>query len=135
MVEKLLLGRVVARTKSGYIVVAIHDPAMRVKIGGKVVDGTGSLVGVVADVIGNVEKPYAVVKLKGSETPEEGAQLFMLVERRRRGAARKGGRKRGVRRGRQSRGRVPPRSDRGHPRGAKGLHGRRKSTGERGSRR
>ncbi|NOZ31128.1 MAG: hypothetical protein GXO68_04170 [Crenarchaeota archaeon] len=125
MEGRLLLGKVVTRTKSGYVIVKIHDPNMRIKIGSRVADSSGSEVGIVADIIGNVERPYAVVKWRSNTSPRDDEQLFVVIVRRRRGARRRGGKKRVSGGRRPRRGRVSTRRNRGHTGRSKGMPSRR----------
>lgn len=128
MERRVLLGKIVSTTKSGYVVVRVSDPNLRIRIGSRVADSTGSNVGIIADLIGNVEKPYAVVKWSSSNPPSGDEQLFLIIARRRQGARRRGVRKHGSGRKRTREGRVPSRRDRGNPRRPQGVPSRRKSS-------
>ncbi len=100
MERRLLLGVVEHVTKSGYVVVRVADPNMRVRLGSRVVDARGVEVGRLVDLIGNVEEPYAVVKARALRASLAGERVYMLVK-----APRKGRRKG---RGRPGEASVPP---------------------------
>ncbi len=55
------LGYYLHKTPSGKLIVKISGKNPP-KLGNKVVDGRGNLVGIVTDVIGPVNSPYAVIK-------------------------------------------------------------------------
>lgn len=57
-----LLGPVETISKSRLILVKIEKQKIIPKIGSKVVDVNGQEVGRIIDIIGSVDKPYAVVK-------------------------------------------------------------------------
>lgn len=101
MVGERLLGRVVSQAKTGHVIVEVHDPNMRVKVNSRVRDSSRVDVGVVVDLIGNVEKPYAVVKWLREEPPRASEPLYIAQPGRRWGGKSRGGRggKGGRRRG------------------------------------
>ena len=93
--KKLLLGEVHAHSRTGHIVVRVADPNMRLRLGLRVVNSNGVEVGRLADIIGNVEQPYAVVKPLSEKLPGEGERLFVIIPvRKARRGTRRGGRKR-----------------------------------------
>ena len=56
------LGSILHITKSKYIVVNIQDAEHIPPIGVEVVDANNEVIGKIIDIIGPVERPYAVVK-------------------------------------------------------------------------
>ncbi|MCE4601478.1 MAG: hypothetical protein F7C38_08010 [Desulfurococcales archaeon] len=123
--RKLLLGSVAAVTRSGYIIVEINNPNMRIKIGGRVEDGKGVEIGKIIDLIGNIEKPYAVIKpAKETSIPSKGDQVYMILQRRRKGGKRRKGGARSARRGEKTRG-VHAGRYHSHSRRDKGMRKRR----------
>ena len=96
-----VLGRVESVNKAGYVVVRVENPGDRgVRPGVRVLLGDRPI-GRLADLIGNVNSPYAVVRLeKGLEAALEeleGSTLYYLQPLPRR--PRFGRRARGARRG------------------------------------
>uniref|UniRef100_A0A7C3MA47 H/ACA RNA-protein complex protein Gar1 n=1 Tax=Archaeoglobus fulgidus TaxID=2234 RepID=A0A7C3MA47_ARCFL len=98
------LGRVKHMSKTGMLVVALN-PACIPKIGDKVVTRRNEHIGFVADIIGPVSSPYALVKPKDTEkiVLEE---LFVVKEYGGSGkgkgkGSREGSRKKGDRKGRR----------------------------------
>ncbi|MGC9148140.1 MAG: H/ACA ribonucleoprotein complex subunit GAR1 [Sulfolobales archaeon] len=65
-------------------VVKIKDPLNIPRFGRRVYDERKRLIGVVADVIGPVSQPFAVVKLKLRDV-SPGEELYIEIETRRRG--------------------------------------------------
>ncbi|MEB3764923.1 MAG: hypothetical protein GSR77_01990 [Desulfurococcales archaeon] len=95
--RRLRLGRVKTATKTGHLVVEIEDKNLRLRLQWPVHTTDGRKIGVISDIIGNIDRPYAVVKLldKG-EGVREGDTLFVVIpERKRRGAKRRGRRRGG----------------------------------------
>lgn len=60
------LGPVLHVTPSKLIVVKLSNPKNIPKLGVEVVTASGELVGVLMDIIGPVDKPFAVVKPRGA---------------------------------------------------------------------
>ncbi|MEM0026318.1 MAG: RNA-binding protein [Ignisphaera sp.] len=56
------LGSVLHITRSRYIIVKIHDKKSLPILGSDVVDPNNEIIGKVIDVIGPIDKPFAVVK-------------------------------------------------------------------------
>ncbi len=83
-----VLGRVVSASKTGYLVVKVGNPGDRGLRPGVKVVLEGKPVGRLVDLIGNVESPYAVVRLDKevglSLEHFVGAQLHYLQPRPRR---------------------------------------------------
>ena len=84
-----LLGSLHAKVKTGHLVVKSVDPRRRPSLGSKVVDINGNEIGVLVDIIGNVDDPYMVVRVKDKSVAErlkEGSWLYYVAkpERRRR---------------------------------------------------
>ena len=108
------LGRVHRKAKTGYLVVRVEDPGKRYRLGLKVVMEGGKEVGRLVDLIGNINSPYALVKLSNKELAEEvpdESVLYLVYpprgpKTRGRAPSRRGRRGRGVRRsgGKKSRG-------------------------------
>ena len=81
--RRVMLGRVYVVSRTGHIVAELADPGLRVRLGAKVVDASGRIVGRLADLIGSVERPYAVVKPSmEAEPPGPGSPLFIIVKPR-----------------------------------------------------
>lgn len=116
MTGERLLGRIASQAKTGHVIVEVHDPNMSVKLGSRVRDSSRVDVGIIVDLIGNVEKPYAVVKWLRGEPPRVSETLY-IAPAERRGA----GKARGGKRGRSGRGR----GGRRVPTGGSGSHPRR----------
>ena len=92
-----LLGKVVHSVKSGYIVVALEQ-SKPPRLGAPVYTDDRRRVGVVLDVIGPVDSPYAVVKpdkLEYIDAVKPGDKLYYEVPRtrKRRGKVQKRGRR------------------------------------------
>ena len=89
-IEKI--GRIVSKTNFGYLVVELKDKGRIPRIGWRVyVDNVE--IGVVSDIIGNVARPHAVVKLRDKgliDEIHEGAVVAVRVPppRRARGKGR-----------------------------------------------
>ncbi|MCE4628443.1 MAG: hypothetical protein F7C34_04780, partial [Desulfurococcales archaeon] len=90
MERKISLGKVVSVVKTGHAVVRLENPGLRVKLGAEVIDSLGRPVGRLVDLIGRVDRPYAVVRIRGI-TPGVGDTLFMVLRRRVRRRGKKGG--------------------------------------------
>lgn len=109
--RKILIGRLIHKVPTGHLI-ARMDPLKKVpRLGVKVVDKSGREVGVLADIIGPVNGPFAVIKpVDGVEAFEEGIELFALIpvkkgrggRSRPRGGGRRKGRGRGGGQGRRS---------------------------------
>lgn len=56
------LGSVLHITRSKYIIVKIHDKKNLPLLGSEVLDANNEIVGKVIDIIGPVDRPFAVVK-------------------------------------------------------------------------
>ena len=100
--RKEAVGRVVARTNMGYLVVALDKKDRIPRLGFKAYIGDEE-VGIVSDIIGNVAKPYVVVKVRDKslvERVEEGARVYVVTPPPRR--ARRMRSREGWRRGRRS---------------------------------
>ncbi len=105
--RKLLLGKVISVTKMGYAVTRITDPNLRVRLGSRVIDDKGKEIGKLIDIIGNVNRPYAVIRIQEG-IPTIGTAVYMIVQKpRRRGGRRKT--RRGARRSVRGRGRMQTR--------------------------
>ncbi len=79
-----MLGKVLHSTKSGYIVVELRDPKRIPRLGVPVYTSDRRRIGVLLDIIGPVERPYAVVKPDKDEyikAVEEGQNLYYEVPR------------------------------------------------------
>ena len=91
------IGRAIHKSRSGYLVVMLKSKERIPRIGWRAFI-EGKEVGVVSDIIGNVVKPYAVVKVKARELLDEipeGALVAVHVPppRRARRRARERGRR------------------------------------------
>lgn len=75
------LGYYLHKTPSGKLIVKISGKKPP-KLGSKVVDGRGDLLGVVTDVIGPVSSPYAVIKpLKASLSLNQFEEVYVKPAR------------------------------------------------------
>ncbi|MEB3788496.1 MAG: hypothetical protein GSR72_01215 [Desulfurococcales archaeon] len=94
--RRLRLGRVKTTTKTGHLVVEIEDKNLRLRLQWPVHTKDGRKVGVISDIIGNIDRPYAVVKLfEKGEGVREGDTLFTVIPERKRRGAKRHGRRRG----------------------------------------
>ena len=107
----MIIGRLMHKVPTGHLIVRMKPLKKVPRLGVKVVDKSGKEVGVLADIIGPVDGPFAVIKpINGVEAIEEGIELFALIpvkkgrERkpRPRGSGRRKGRGRGGGRSRQA---------------------------------
>lgn len=108
--RKIMIGHILHKVPTGHLIVRMEPLRRPPKLGVKVVDKTGKEVGVLADIIGPVEKPFAVIKpADGVDGFEEGVELFALIpikkgrgkKARPRGSGRRKGRGRGGGQGRE----------------------------------
>jgi rRNA processing protein Gar1 len=106
--KRLLLGQPVSLAKTGHLVVRIADPNVRVRPGLKVEDADGNELGKLADIIGNVHSPYAVVRVSNLDAAkrllDEQKDAYVVIPVRRGRGRKKPKRGRGGARGRQKRG-------------------------------
>lgn len=89
-----LLGSVEVITKTRLILIRIERSSIIPEIGNKVLDANGSEVGKIIDIIGPIDKPYAVVKPTSYAVLsmiKPSTVLFYRIVKQRRTA--KGGRK------------------------------------------
>lgn len=102
--KRIPLGKLLHRVPTGHLVARMEPSRRPPKLGVKVVDSNGREVGVLADIIGPVSEPFAVIRpSNGSGDIEEGAELYALIpvsrgsrpRRRPRGGGRRSGRDRG----------------------------------------
>ncbi|GAB6147880.1 H/ACA ribonucleoprotein complex subunit GAR1 [Stetteria hydrogenophila] len=102
--RRIPLGRLMHRVPTGHLVARMEPMERLPSLGAKVVDGSGREVGVLADIIGPVASPFAVIKPSGEVRDlSEGAELYALVAVKRHSGKpgpRGGGRRRGRGRGR-----------------------------------
>lgn len=78
--RRVALGTLLHRTATGHLLVRVEHKLERPVLGVRVVDEAGSEVGILADVIGPVDRPFIVVKPSpNAATISAGAQLFALI--------------------------------------------------------
>ena len=76
-VPLIRIGYLLRRTPSGMLLVKLSSKRIP-SLGSKVVDPGGKIVGKVADIIGNVNSPYLIVKPISKESkPKEFVELFI----------------------------------------------------------
>ncbi|NPA05082.1 MAG: RNA-binding protein [Crenarchaeota archaeon] len=122
------LGVLLHKARNGYLVARLETDKPP-PLGVKVYDSSLQEIGVLLDVIGPVEQPYAVIKPneRGEKLDKKGVTLYYEPPRPRRPRRRRG---RGAgRRPRQGRGRPTP-----PPRQGRGAGRRRKPVRQRGRR-
>ncbi len=108
--RKIMIGRLMHKVPTGHLI-ARMEPLKKVpRLGVKVVDKSGREIGVLADIIGPVDGPFAVIKPVNGVEAVEGIELFALIpvkkgrgkKSRPRGSGRRKGRGRGGGQGKRS---------------------------------
>ncbi|MEB3691704.1 MAG: hypothetical protein G5Z42_02490 [Caldisphaeraceae archaeon] len=76
-----LLG-IVKHKVMQYVLVEILNKNLKVRLNDRVLDKNFRYIGKVSDIIGNVEKPYALIKPR--DTINVNDQVFIIIGRKRR---------------------------------------------------
>lgn len=121
--QLLELGKVLHRSRNGYIVVEMARQEKLPPLGTPVYTGDRRRVGVLLDIIGPVKQPYAVVKPDSQDISLEPGSLLYFRPPRPKAPRRRGGRRAEAGR------RAPPRQQRGAKQGRGGGKGRRRGAG------